>query len=129
MDERSHEEVPDEFIAGDWKFRWCGWREFPNQLPIMGLWSATPRDYAMNTTGLSEREVHATMRMWVSCTFGSVRQYGAFDTFDTTYSPGHGHVIYPWSTDAEKLAAKRDALRRLIISVKTGFGFGVRYGE
>lgn len=112
--------APDEFVLGDWRIKWRGYQQPSNQLIQYGTWVAMP-----TTQPAPRHGIYA----WVSCTMGGCFSYRAFDLFNTTYAPEVGGVmITDFSTDGEKAAAKRAALKRLIISLKTGCPFGRVYG-
>lgn len=116
LDERSHEEVPNEFSVHGWRVRWGGWRQPMNQLVMLGIWTAAPDAGIGPDSGL----------LWVSTTLGACDQFRAFDVFDTTFYRERGTAVFNWSPDHVKLAAKRDALKWLLVSLKTGEPFAQR---
>lgn len=118
----------DDFTSHGWRIRWMGWRTLPNQIITFGLWFAI-REYRMNTTDLSLLDIQRLSGDdfgWVSTTLGHCGQYSAFEVFDCTYYKEHGTKLNPFSSEAEKLAAKRLALKNLLMSLKTGQSFPER---
>ena len=100
---------PDDFTVCGWRVAWSGWREPANQNAVLGTWFAVHPDHESG---------------WASCTMGSTRPYRELEVIDMTYLREHGALITCFSTEAERAMAKRDALKRLLVSLKTGHSFG-----
>ena len=115
--ERQHDVIGVSTSHGGWMVRWTGWRQAPNQHVMLGTWVAIPNgDGLPNPTGI---------RYWVSNTLGSCQQRTAFETYDCSFLPQYGGVaLWPWSTEAEKLAARSAAYDRLLTCLRTGEEIG-----
>lgn len=97
----------DDFSSKGWRIRWRGWRTPFNQTILFGVWMAY-------------REDSPEGQYWVSTTLGHCGSYREFDVFDTTYYKEHGTKLNPFSSERDRLAAKRLALMNLFESLKTG---------
>jgi hypothetical protein len=108
---------PDTFSVGDWRGYWMGWRTPVNQTILFGVWFALPEIF------LTAAHEEDGQYGWVSTTLGHCGQYRAFEVFDCTYYKEHGSKLNEFSSEAEKLAAKRLGLKNLLVSLKTGRPF------
>ena len=102
--------IPDRFALEDWDIVWSGWKPCQDQNVLIGHWFA-----------------HSPSADWASCTLGATHQYRPLHMLDATYSPEHGMLITQFSTDADREQARRQAMKRLLVSLKTGAPFGRVY--
>lgn len=87
----------DAFTYRGWQIHWSGWREPPNQLLIIGYWSAS--------CGERDAIVAATST-------GTVGDYHPCYTLDCTIEHGWP-ALMPWSTAEERAAVRERAWQAL----------------
>ena len=96
-----------DFERGGHRVRWMGWRTPMNQVVTFGLWVAWPIAKSFD-------------KIWVASTLGSVTRVPEMEVIDSTFYKDYGTKLMPWSTEEDKISARRKALKNLFSSLSTG---------